>query len=63
VVVTSILYSADRKLAIVNGRIARPGDRIGSTTIVEIRPRAVVVESPDRGRRVVNLRVPLASAR
>ena len=63
VVVTSILYSADRQLAIVNGRIARPGDRIGSTTIVEIRPRAVVVESPERGRRVVNLRVPVASAR
>jgi hypothetical protein len=63
VVVTSILYSADRKLAIVNGRIARPGDRIGSTTIVEIRPRALVVESPERGRRVVNLRVPVASAR
>jgi Tfp pilus assembly PilM family ATPase len=63
VVVTSILYSADRKLAIVNGRIARPGDRIGSTTIVEIRPHAIVVESPERGRRVVDLRVPAASAR
>ena len=62
VVVTSILYSADRQLAIVNGRIARPGDRIGSTSIVEIRPRAVVVESPERGRRVVSLRVPLARA-
>jgi len=63
VVVTSILYSADRKLAIINGQIARPGDRIGSTTIVEIRPHAVVVESPERGRRIVDLRVPVASAR
>jgi hypothetical protein len=62
VVVTSILYSADRQLAIVNGRIARPGDRIGSISIVEIRPRAVVVESPERGRRIVSLRVPLARA-
>ena len=62
VVVTSILYSADRQLAIVNGRIARPGDRIGSTSIVEIRPRAIVVESPGRGRRIVSLRVPLARA-
>jgi len=62
VVVTSILYSADRQLAIVNGRIARPGDRIGSSSIVEIRPRAIVVESPERGRRIVGLRVPLARA-
>jgi hypothetical protein len=62
VVVTTILYSADRQLAIVNGRITRPGDRIGSTSIVEIRPHAVVVDSPVRGRRVVSLRVPLARA-
>jgi Tfp pilus assembly PilM family ATPase len=62
VVVTSILYSVDRQLAIVNGRIARPGDRIGSTSIVEIQPRAIVVESPERGRRIVGLRVPLARA-
>jgi hypothetical protein len=61
-VVTSILYSADRQLAIVNGRIARPGDRIGSTSIVEIHPRSIVVESPGRGRRIVGLRVPLARA-
>jgi hypothetical protein len=62
VVVTTILYSADRQLAIVNGRIARPGDRLGSTAIVEIRPRAIVVDSPGGGRRVVSLRVPLARA-
>jgi Tfp pilus assembly PilM family ATPase len=62
VVVTSILYSGDRQLAIINGRIARPGDRIGSMSIVEIRPRAIVVESPGRGRRIVSLRVPLARA-
>jgi MSHA biogenesis protein MshK len=61
VVVTSILYSADRKLAIVDGRIARPGDRIGSISIVEIRPRAIVVESPGRGRRIVSMRLPAAS--
>jgi len=62
IVVTTILYSADRQLAIVNGRIARAGDRIGSTAIVEIRPRAIVVDSPGGGRRVVSLRVPLARA-
>jgi len=63
VVVTTILYSTDRKLAIVDGRIVRPGDRIGSTTIVEIRPHAVVVESPERGQRVIELRAPVARAR
>ena len=63
VVVTSILYSVDRRLAIVNGRIARPGDRIGSASIVEIHPHAIVVESPGRGRRIVSLRVPLSRAR
>ena len=63
VLVTSILYSPDRQLAIVDGQIARPGDRIGSISIVEIRPRAIVVESPEGGRRIVGLRVPVARAR
>jgi hypothetical protein len=59
VVVASILHSADRRLAVVNGRIVRAGDRIGSHTIVDIQPRAIVVESPRGGRRVVELRGPL----
>lgn len=58
VVVASILHSTDRRLAVVNGRIVRAGDRIGSSTIVDIQPRAVVVESPRGGRRVVELRSP-----
>jgi hypothetical protein len=56
--VASILYSADRRLAVVNGRIVRAGDRIGSSTIVDIQARSIVVESSRGARRVVDLRAP-----
>ncbi|HLG53943.1 MAG TPA: hypothetical protein VI485_01345 [Vicinamibacterales bacterium] len=59
VVVGSILYSADRHLAVVNGRIVRVGDRIGSITILEIQPRAIVIESSGGGRRTLELRTAL----
>jgi hypothetical protein len=58
VALASILHSADRRLAVVNGRVVGAGDRIGSSTILEIQPRAIVVESPRGGRRVVELRTP-----
>ena len=61
-VVDSILFSPDRRLAVVNGRIARAGDRIGDSRIVDIQPRAVIVESPARGRRTIELRMPPRSA-
>jgi hypothetical protein len=57
-VLASILHSAQRRLAIVNGRIVRVGDRIGTATVREIEPRAVVVESGGIRRRL-ELRVPL----
>jgi len=57
-VVASILHSTDRRLAVVNGRIVRAGDRIGSSTIVDIQPRAIVVESSRGARRVLELRAP-----
>jgi hypothetical protein len=55
-VIASILHSPERRLAVVNGRIVRAGDRIGSQTIVEIQPRAIVVESPRGARRLLELR-------
>ena len=55
-VIASILHSAERRLAVVNGRIVRAGDRIGSSTIVDIQPRAVVVESSRGARHTVELR-------
>jgi hypothetical protein len=59
VALATILHSAERRLAVVNGKIVRVGDRIGSSTIVDIQPRAIVVESPRGGRRVVELRAVL----
>jgi hypothetical protein len=56
-VIASILHSPERRLAVVNGRIVRAGDRVGSTTIVEIRPRAVVIESSRGARRLLELRM------
>jgi hypothetical protein len=56
VVVASILHSTDRRLAVVNGKIVRAGDRVGSSTVVEIQPRAVVIESSRGARRLVELR-------
>lgn len=61
-VLASILYSAERQLAIVNGRIVRVGDRVGTVTIYDIKPRAVIVESQDGARRTLELRVPIRRA-
>ena len=54
-VVASILYSEARRFATINGRITRIGDQVGSYTLVDILPNAVVVESPLRGRRTLPL--------
>ncbi len=55
-VVGSILYSQQRRLAIINGRIVRIGDRIGSSTILDIEPRAVIVVTADGTRRTLEVR-------
>ena len=59
-VVASILYSPRRRLAVVDGRIVRPGDRAGSATVVDILPKAVIVERADGGRRTLDLQAPSA---
>jgi len=55
--VTSILFSANRRLAIVDGRVVGIGDRVGSNTVFDIQPRAVVMESADGRRWTVELSV------
>ncbi len=55
VVVATILFSPQRRLAMVNGRIAGIGDKVGAATIVDIQPKAIVVESPVHGRRMIAL--------
>jgi hypothetical protein len=42
-VLGTILYSPDRKLAIVDGRIVGPGDEVRGARIVDITPTAVLL--------------------
>ena len=42
-VLGTILYSPDRKLAIVNGRIVGPGDAVNGARIVDITPGTVLL--------------------
>jgi hypothetical protein len=62
-VVTSILYSTGRRLAVIDGRIVRPGERAGGGTVLDILPKAVVLELPDGDRRTVELQAPTTGAR
>jgi hypothetical protein len=39
----TILYSPDRKLAVIDGRIVGPGDEIRGARIVDITPTAVTL--------------------
>jgi hypothetical protein len=48
--VTSILWSSDRKLAIINGRIVGAGDTVDGFEVVEVRQEAVIVRNT-AGRR------------
>jgi hypothetical protein len=42
-VLGTILYSPDRKLAIVNGRIVGPGDEVNGARIVDITQSTVLL--------------------
>jgi len=53
--VRTILYSAARRLAIVNGRIVGVGDAVGGFTVADIEKGAVVFTTPSGER----LRVPV----
>ncbi len=62
-VVASILYSTGRRLAVIDGRIVRPGERAGGGRVLDILPKAVVLELPDGDRRTVELQAPTTGAR
>lgn len=57
-VVQTILFSPGRNVALVDGRIVKPGDRVGEGRVAEIGRDAVVVESPDGRRTSLALRRP-----
>jgi hypothetical protein len=63
VIVASILYSSERQLAIIDGRIAGVGDRVGTSRVVAILPRSVVLESPTGERHTVELHAQLTRER
>jgi hypothetical protein len=48
-VLGTILYSPDRKLAIVDGRIVGPGDDVRGARVIDITPTAVLLRDA-RGR-------------
>ena len=60
-VVRSILYSADRRLAIVDGRIVGVGDAVGGYTVADIEQDAVVFTAPSGER--LRVSVPRDGAR
>jgi hypothetical protein len=62
-VVASILYSTGRRVAVIDGRIVRPHDRVGNATVIDILPKAVVVELADGERRTVALQAPSTGRR
>jgi len=60
--VRTILVGADRALALVDGRIVRVGDRIGSAVVLAIGPRVVEVREADGSRRTLELARPAPGA-
>jgi hypothetical protein len=59
-VVHSILFSPQRKLAVIQGRIYKVGDRVGNAEIVDIERVAVVIRTATGERRRVELQSPAA---
>ena len=57
-VVASILYSPQRRLAMIGGRAIGVGDVVGDSKVVDIQPRAVVIESPGGDRKTLDLKAP-----
>jgi hypothetical protein len=53
VVLGAILYSPDRKLAIIDGRIVQPDDDVRGARVIDITPTAVLLR--DAGGRLRRL--------
>jgi hypothetical protein len=54
-VVNSILYSASRQVAVVNGRVVKPGDRVGPLVVSAIERDGVILTTASGLRRRVAL--------
>jgi hypothetical protein len=62
-VITSILYAADRRLAVIDRRTLRVGDSVGAGVIADIQRNAVVIRSPSGKLRRVEMTKTLAGGR
>jgi hypothetical protein len=58
-IVSGILISSDRRLAVINGSVVGPGDKVGTRVIVRIESDAVVFRDPSGA----DVRVPVRSLR
>jgi hypothetical protein len=54
-VVRSILYSASRQVALIDGHIVRPGDRVGLMFVSAIEPDGVILTTPAGLRKRIGL--------
>lgn len=57
-VVQTILYSPQRSVALVDGKIVKVGDRLGTGSVIAIERDAVVIETPSGSRKRLALRSP-----
>lgn len=57
-VVQTILYSPQRSVALVDGKIVKVGDRLGAGSVIAIERDAVVIETPAGGRKRLAVRSP-----
>lgn len=58
-VVNSILLSVGRRVALIDGRIVKEGDRVGSAVVRSIEPDSVVIATPDGEERRLLLKPPV----
>jgi len=54
----TILYGADRKLAIIDGRIVQVGDEVRGARVMEITPNSVLFRDPEGRLRRLSLQGP-----
>jgi hypothetical protein len=54
-VVSSILYSASRQVALIDGRIVKPGDRVGLMFVSAIERDGVILTTPAGLRKRIGL--------
>lgn len=60
---SAVWVQPDRRLAVINGQVVRPGDRIGGCTLERCEPNAVWLANEVAARRLPLQRTPINSPR